>query len=106
LDKNDSFEGYKYQIDKLEKIINLEDSLTTIIVILYCLLIMKISSWIGDKIIIFILLNIFIFYVPIEKRFPHFLFKSRMFIKQTIEGTFGVLECLIPRYKDEKPKIN
>ena len=65
---------------------------------------MKISYWIGDRIIIFIILNIFIFYVPIEKIFPHFLFKSRMYIKQSIEGTFGVIECLIPTYKVEKPK--
>ncbi len=62
------------------------------------------SYWIGDRIIILIILNIFIFYVPIEKRFPHFLFKSRMYIKQLVEGTFGIIECLIPRYKVGKSK--
>jgi hypothetical protein len=63
---------------------------------------MKISSWIGDRIIILIILNIFIFYVPIEKIFPHFLFKSRMYIKQTIEGIFGILESFVPKYKEKQ----
>ena len=63
---------------------------------------MKIAHWIGDRIIIFIVLNIFIFYVPIEKNVPNFLFKSRMYIKQTIEGIFGILESFIPKYKEKQ----
>ena len=65
---------------------------------------MKVSSWIGDKFIFFVFLNIFIFYAPINKKFPHFLFISRMYIKQIIEGSIGILECLIPRFEEEKSK--
>lgn len=65
---------------------------------------MKVSSFLGDRFILFIVLNIFIFYAPINKKFPNFLFISRMTIKQIIEGTLGLLECVIPRYEEEKAK--
>ena len=65
---------------------------------------MKVSSWIGDKFILLVILNIFIFYWPINKKYPHFLFISRMYIKQIIEGTIGIFECLIPRYEEDKSK--
>ena len=65
---------------------------------------MKVSSFLGDRFILFIFLNIFIFYAPINKKFPNFLFISRMTIKQIIEGTLGLLECVIPRYEEEKAK--
>jgi len=65
---------------------------------------MKACSIIGDRLILFVILNVFIFYAPINKKFPNFLFISRMYIKQIIEGTLGILECLIPRYEEEKPK--
>lgn len=63
---------------------------------------MKISSWVGDRFILLVILNIFIFYGPIDKKFPHFLFTSRMYIKQVIEGSLGIVECLIPRYQEDK----
>ena len=65
---------------------------------------MKATSIIGDRLILLVTLNIFIFYAPINKKVPHFLFISRMYIKQIIEGTLGILECLIPRYEEEKVK--
>ena len=66
---------------------------------------MKITSFINDKLIVFVALNIFIFYAPIEKKYPNFLFKSIISIKQVGEGIFEILECLIPRYiEKEKEK--
>ena len=65
---------------------------------------MKIASLIGDRIILFVILNIFIFYSLIEKRCPHFLFIYRTYIKQIIEGSLGIIECLIPRYIEDKQK--
>ena len=65
---------------------------------------MKVSSFLGDRFILFIVLNIFIFYAPINKKFPNFLFISRMTIKQIIEGTLGLLECVIPRYEEKAKK--
>ena len=83
---------------------NFEEPILTMKVLSYIYLLMKVSSWIGDRFILFFVLNIFIFYSPINKKFPHFLFISRMTIKQVIEGTIGILECLIPRYEEERKK--
>jgi hypothetical protein len=83
---------------------NFEEPFLTIKVLSYVYLLMKVSSWIGDRFILFVALNIFIFYAPINKKFPDFLFVSRMSIKQVIEGTIGIIECLIPRYEEEKNK--
>ena len=82
----------------------MEDPFYTLKTLIYFYLVMKVSSWIGDKFILFAFLNIFIFYAPINKKCPHFLFISRMYIKQIIEGTIGILECLIPRYEEDKSK--
>jgi len=71
---------------------------------MYCLALRKVAGWIGDRIILFLLLNIYIFYYPLNSRFPHFLFLIRMYIKQIIEGIIGILECLIPRYEEEQSK--
>ena len=65
---------------------------------------MKACSLIGDRLILLVILNVFIFYAPINKKFPNVLFVSRMYIKQIIEGPLGILECLIPRYEEEKTK--
>ena len=85
---------------------NFEDPFLTIKTLSYIYLLMKVSSLLGDRFILFVTLNIFVFYAPINKKFPHFLFVSRMTIKQVIEGTIGILECLIPRYEEEKIKKN
>ena len=83
---------------------NFEEPILTIKVLSYIYLLMKVSSWIGDRFILFVVLNTFIFYAPINKKFPDFLFVSRRSIKQVIEGTIGIIECLIPRYEEEKIK--
>ena len=83
---------------------NFEDPILTIITLSYIYLLMKVLSWIGDRFILFVFLNIFVFYAPINKKFPNFLFVSRMSIKQVIEGAIGIVECLIPRYEEEKIK--
>ena len=52
------------------------------------------------------MLNILVFYAPINNKFPNFVFNSIMYVKQTIEGIFGIVECFIPRYVDKKEKNN
>ena len=104
-DNNESnLSGYLYKIKRLKDIISFEDPVLTLKAFLYSIILMKVFKLIGDRVFILVILNIFIFYAPIEKKFPHFLFKSRMYFKQSIEGTFGILECFIPRYKEEKEK--
>ena len=65
---------------------------------------MKFANLVGDRFILLVVLNIFIFYAPLDKKCPHFLFVSRMYVKQIIEGIFGLIECFIPRYEEEKKK--
>ena len=62
----------------------------------------KVSSWLGDKILLFVLLNVFIFYSPINNKFPNFLFYTRMYTKQIIEGTVGILICFFPTFEKSK----
>ena len=82
------------------KLISCEDNFNTIITLIEIYIIMKITSLVNDKFILFVIINIIILYAPIEKISPHGLFKVRMFFSQIVEGIVGILECLIPRYED------
>ena len=63
---------------------------------------MKIINIINDKLLLLIIMNIIIFYSPIEKHLTdHFLFKGRMAFSQIVEGVLGLLECFIPRYEGQ-----
>ena len=75
------------------KIISLEDPGSTMRSFIYTYLCLIISRLLGDKFIIFFILNILIFYAPINNKFPNFIFNTIMFIKQTIESIFGIIEC-------------
>ena len=79
-----------------------EDKIFTVKTIIYLVLLIIISSWLGDKIIFFIILNVFILYSPINKVYPNFLFFTRMYIKQIIEGTICILICLLPTFEKSK----
>ena len=92
--------------ERFRKIIRLEDPSSTIRSFIYTYLCLLLSKLLGDKFIIFFILNIFVFYAPINDKFPNFIFNSIMYVKQTIEGIFGIVECFIPRYDDKKEKNN
>ena len=62
----------------------------------------KIINWFNEKFIAWIVLNILLFYGPIEQRYPFFLFRSRMFIQQIFEGVIGILYCFIRSYETKK----
>ena len=63
---------------------------------------MKILSIFKDKFLILVVLNTIILYEPLEKNFPHFLFKIRINFRQIIEGIISLLDCLIPKYYEKK----
>ena len=86
----------------MDKIASFEDKILTIKTIIYLFLLIKFTAWVGDKIIFGIFLNIFIFYSPINNKFPNFLFYTRMYIKQIIEGTIGILICFFPTFNKKK----
>ena len=91
-------------MEKFKKVISLEDPIYTIKTFLYLYGLMKVVQLLGDRFILLIAMNVFIFYAPINKKIPNFLFITRMYIKQIIEGSIGIIECLIPRYEEEKKK--
>ena len=86
----------------MDKIASFDDKILTIKTIIYLFLLIKVSAWIGDKIIFSVILNVFIFYAPINNVFPNFLFYTRMYIKQIIEGTIGILICFFPTFEKSK----
>ena len=92
--------------ERFRKIISFENPIYSVKALMYIYLIMKFASLVGDRFILLVVLNIFVFYFPIEKKFPHFLFVSRMYTKQVIEGSIGIIECLIPRYQEDKKKLS
>ena len=63
---------------------------------------MRLASILNDKFIICLVFNAIILYAPLEKHFPHFLFKSRMTFRQIIEGVIGILDAVIPKYEEIK----
>ena len=105
-DKSRNELEFKKLRERFRKIISLEDPSATIRAFLYLYLCLIITRLLGDKFIILLLLNIFIFYEPINNKFPNFIFNSIMYIKQTIEATYGIIECFIPRYIEKKEKID
>ena len=108
LEENKEHETYNYELEikkrreRFRKIISLEDPSSTIRTFIYTYLCLFLSQLLGDQFILLLILNILIFYAPINNKFPNFIFTSIMSIKQTIEGIFGILECFIPRYVDKK----
>ena len=102
---NETFKDFNASIlyfkNFIKKTISFEDKLYTTRVLIEFYLLLKISTFLSDKIIIFLLANFCLFYAPLEKNFPHFLFKSRMSIKQIIEGIIVLIQCLIPKYEEE-----
>ena len=94
------YETKLYFTNFIKKTISCEDKYYTIRVLIEIYLLMKITSFLNDKFIILLILNIVILYAPIEKNCPHFLFKCRMTFRQIIEGVIGLMDCLIPKYEE------
>ena len=51
---------------------------------------MRISSIFNDKFFLLLATNICLFYAPLDKKYPYFLLKSRMAVKQVIEGIIRI----------------
>ena len=90
----------------LKKTISLEDKLHTFRTLIELYLLMKVTSFLNDKIILIFVSNIIIFYAIIEEKYPYFVLKSRMAVRQVIEGVIVLILCVIPRYEEEKKENN
>ena len=62
---------------------------------------MRISSIFNDKFFLLLATNICLFYAPLDKKYPYFLLKSRMAVKQVIEGIIIFIICIVPKYEEE-----
>ena len=108
LEENKEHKTYNYESEmkkyreRFRKIISLEDPSSTIRTFVYIYSCLLLSLLLGDKFILLLILNILIFYTPINNKFPNFIFNTIMTLKQTIEGILGILESFIPRYIDKK----
>ena len=108
LEENKEHKTYNYESEmkryreRFRKIISLEDPSSTIRTFVYIYSCLLLSILLGDKFILLLVLNILIFYTPINNKFPNFIFNTIMTLKQTIEGILGILESFIPRYIDKK----
>ena len=85
-----------------QKIIEYKDPYYSIKMLIILYIISKIVNLFNEKFLAWIILNLLIFYGPIEKKYPYFLFKSRMFVQQIFEGIIGVICCIIPSYEQKK----
>ena len=108
LEENKEHKTYNYESEvkkyreRFRKIISLEDPSSTIRTFVYIYSCLLLSLLLGDKFILLLILNILIFYTPINNKFPNFIFNTIMTLKQAIEGVLGILESFIPRYIDKK----
>ena len=85
-----------------QKIIEFKDPYYSIKMLIILYIISKIVNLFNEKFLAWIILNLLIFYGPIEKKYPYFLFKSRMFVQQIFEGIIGLICCFIPAYEPKK----
>ena len=65
----------------------------------------SVFNYVSDKLILLIIMDIIIFYFPIESRTDHFLFKIYMAIKQTYQGIIELIIVIIPKYEKNKEKV-
>ena len=93
--KNDVFSNF-------QKIIYFDEPFYSLTVFIELYLLWKMSKIVNDKLIILVIGNVLLFYSFLEEKYPRFLFRCRMFIKEIIEGILGIFLALIPKYEDNK----
>jgi len=98
----DFYASLSYFKNYIKKTISFEDKLYTVRVIIELYLLMKITSIFNDKFFLFIATNICLFYSPLDKKYPYFVLKIRMSVKQIIEGVIVLILCLVPKYEEEQ----
>ena len=87
---------------KFKQIITFYEPFYTLIVFVELFIFWKISKLFNDKLILLVIGNVLIFYSFIEKKYPRFLFRCRMFVKQIIEGILSSIITFIPKYEEIK----
>lgn len=88
----------------IKKVTSLEDYTYSLRALIEIYIIMKVTWILNYKITLLLLSNLILFYGPLEGYCPHFLFKVKMTLIQIVEGIFGIIICLIPKYEEEEKK--
>ena len=88
-------------IENFQKIIFCDEPFYTGIVLIELYIFWSVSKLINDIIILLVIGNIIIFYSLIEIKYPQFLFRIRMSVKEIIEGVITAIMAIIPKYKEE-----
>ena len=96
------FKGYSCFFEYIHKIISLEDIEFSFTELFKLYMLRKVINIFNEKFLLLIIMNVIMFYVPLEHYSDHFLYKAKMAVKQTIEGTIGLIICLIPKYEELK----
>ena len=86
----------------LKDIFLFKDLLYTLTAFIEIFLFYKLIKRINGIFLCIIIGNIIFFYAPLEKRYPKFLFRIRMFIKEIIEGILCLFALLIPMNDKKK----
>lgn len=89
-------------LSNIRGILFFEDLLYSLTAFIEIFLFWNIFKRINLYILCLIIGNILIFYSPIDKYYPKFLFKIRMFIKEIIEGILCLFWTLISFSKGKK----
>ena len=87
---------------KFKQIISFYEPFYTLIAFVELFIFWKICKLFNDKLILLLVGNVLIFYSFIEKKYPRFLFRCRMFVKQIIEGIISSIITFIPKYEEIK----
>ena len=100
--KDSLFNGYMCISKYIHKVISFEDYYFSFMELLKIYIYSKIINIINEKFLLLIIINVVIFYSPIEDKCEHFLFKGKMAVKQFIIGSLGIISCFIPKYEEQQ----
>ena len=102
--KDSLFNSYTIISGYFKKIISFEDIYFSIIEILKILFFKGLFNILNEKLVLFIILNVIIFYYPIENYCEHFVFKIKVTISITIASIISLIIVFIPKYEQPKEK--
>jgi len=103
--KDSLFKSYTRISNYFKKIIDFNDAYFSLEQLFNIYSLVSILNYVNEKLILLIIMNIIIFYFPIESRTDHFLFKIYMAIKQTYEGIIGLVIVIIPKFEKNKENV-
>jgi len=103
--KDSLFKSYTRISNYFKKIIDFNDAYFSLEQLFNIYSLVSIINYVNEKLILLIIMNIIIFYFPIESRTDHFLFKIYMAIKQTYEGIIGLVIVIIPKFEKNKENV-